>query len=341
MPILSTLRNATKKILFAGTLIPQEFTIGLPDPQTEITVWLDGIGSPRDITSLHSTACSSPFAICIAFDRGNEPSEEDLEHASLRFCERAGQRRVLGKIGLKFSPTISPVSLLDSKLFFFEVKNSVNYCLPRLRLYAHYLLQEYSLRRGVNTSGMTMSLHERHAAIVTFIRPHPIALVSVADAHGGNIFTMNIMGDLGHGRFGFALKESRTAAHIVERVGRVALSTVPLPDAKFVFELAANHFKSSIQWNTLPFDTMQSGTFRIPVPAFASRVREMEVEEIRKIGSHNFFIAKIVSDEMYSKNAIVCAIHGLYQAWRLRGDADQLRISVAEDSFNKRGRYAA
>jgi flavin reductase (DIM6/NTAB) family NADH-FMN oxidoreductase RutF len=340
MSIVGDIRRAIKNIVFGDTLLPQEFTIGLTDPQTEIAVWLYGMGIPRDVTSRQSTACSSPFVICIAFDRGQAPGEKGLRHLTLKFCERAGRKRVLGEIGLKVATTIPIISAGGSELFFFEARSSANYCLPDVRLCAHYLRQAYSLWRSVNSSGMTMSFLERRAAIVTFIRPHPISLVSVADSYGRNVFTMNIMGDLGHNRFGFALKHSRTGAQIVERAGRIALSTVPLPQARFVFELAANHFKQSIDLDQLPFETKMSSAFHIPVPVFALRVREMEVEEIRKIGSHTFFVAKIVRDETFDKSEMVCAIHGFYQAWRLKGRKAELRASLAEDSFNKRGSYA-
>jgi flavin reductase (DIM6/NTAB) family NADH-FMN oxidoreductase RutF len=336
MSLRETLRKTVNGLIFGDTLLPQEFTIGLTDPQTEICVWLHGMGAPRDITSRHSTACSSPFVLAIAFDEGEAPGETDLNDLRITFCERNG-KRVLGEIGLKFAAVISPVSLSKSRLLFFQPRSSANYCLPPFRLGAHYLRQEYRLWRSVNTSDVTMSFLERRAAIVTFIRPHPISLVSVEDAHGRNIFTMNIMGDLGHGFFGFALKDSRTAGHIVQRVRRLALSTVPLPQARFVFQLAANHFKDSIDWSALGFATKESRTFHVPVPAFASRVREMEVQDIRRVGSHDFFVARIVCDEKFSETEIVCAIHGFYQAWRMKGRRDELKTSIIQHHLNKRG----
>jgi flavin reductase (DIM6/NTAB) family NADH-FMN oxidoreductase RutF len=333
--IAMNIRRAIKNIVFGDSLLPQEFTVGLADPQTEITVWLHGMGAPRDVTLRQSTACSSPFVICIAFDKGQAPSEEQLRHLSLKFCERVGQERVLGEIGLKLATTISAFSVGESELVFFGARSSANYCLPKIRLWAHYLFHAYSQLRAVNTSGMTMSFLERRAAVVSFIRPHPISLVSAVDADGGNIFTMNIMGDLGGGRFSFGLKDSRTGAQIVERTRRIALSTVPLPQARYVFALAANHFKQSIEFDQLPFETKKSSTFGIPVPVFAARVREMEVEEIHRVGSHTFFVAKIISDEIFADCEIVCAIHGFYQAWRLKGHSVELKASLAADSRNK------
>jgi flavin reductase (DIM6/NTAB) family NADH-FMN oxidoreductase RutF len=332
MPLFRNVRKLIRDIVLGKTLIPQEFTVGLVHPQTEITVWLHGMGAPVDVTCRHSTACSAPFVICIAFDEGRTPNDQEIRRLSLKYCERSGQKRLLGEIGLKLA-TSSSVS--GVKLFFFEARSSGNYCLPRIRLYAHYLLEAYSSRRRVNTSGVEMSFLERRAAMVTFIRPHPVFLGSINDERGGNIFPMNIMGELGNGLIGFGLKDSRMPAHLIERTGRFALSSVPVAQSPLVFQLAANHFKESIEWDQLTFPTKESATFGIPVPGFALRVREMEVEKIYKIGSHTFFVAKIISDEVFGNGEELCAIHGFYQAWRLKGQSAALRESVAQDCFHK------
>jgi flavin reductase (DIM6/NTAB) family NADH-FMN oxidoreductase RutF len=337
MALIAKLRKGIEHIAFGNTLLPQEFTIGLPDPQSEISLWLYGMGTPLDVTRHETTVCCEPFVVCIAFSLGQEPNERCLNKLSLKFCERGEVKRLLGEIGLREAINIPRITVGETTLLFFAVRSTSNYCLSNMRLGAHYLLYEYSLRRHVNTSGIVMSFLERRAAMVSFIRPHPISLVSVTDGACGNIFTMNLMGELGPGRFGFALKDSRTPAHLVQRVGRLALSTVPLYQSHFVFEFAANHFKQSIEWNHLPFKTRQSCLFHIPVPLFAARVREMEVETIRKVGSHHFFVARVVSDETFDDGEIVCAIHGFYQVWRMQGRAVDLKDSVAQHWINKRG----
>jgi hypothetical protein len=344
MSIGPSINAVLKKLVFGDTLIPQEFTVGLRDPQKEISVWLHGMGTPQEVTDRHSTACSSPFVICISFHSMNLPSSEQMKQLSLKFRERSGEQRVLGEIELKPSTTVPAISAADSNLLFFEARSVTNHCLPKARLVAHYLLHEYSLKhlkRKGNTSGIEMSSLERRAAITTFIRPHPISLVSVVDQHGGNMFTMNIMGDLGQRRFGFALKGTRTGSLIVERARRLALSTVPLPQAHYVYALAANHFISSLDWARLPFETRPSAAYGFPVPAFAARVREMEVEAIQRIGSHNFFVAKIIDDEKLQDCEIVCAIHGFYQVWRSRKSQSDLKASLIEDNSHKHGCHSA
>jgi hypothetical protein len=332
MPIIKRSRQAIKNLVFGDTLLPQEFTVGMTDPRAEICVWLHGSGKPLDVTSRHSTACSDPFTLCIAFEEGHRPNNNDLKRLSLKFCERGDPKHVLGEIGLGQTESIS---VPGAELLLFRARSATNYCLSRSRLSAHYLLHAYSQWRGVNTSGMKMSFLDRRAAIVSFIRPHPVMLVSVAGESGGNIFPMNIMGELGNGRYAFALKDSRRAAHLVEGARRVALSSVPISQAAWAYRLAVNHFKESIIWEQLPFATRMSSALKIPVPAFTPRVREMEIERVHRIGSHTLFLAQLVFEESFAEAPELCVIHGFYQAWRLRGRKAELETSLREDSLNK------
>ena len=334
MSIVERGRKVLREFIFGDTFLPQEFFLGLADPQTEISVWLHGLATPLDVTDHHSMACAAPFTVCIAFDRNETPSERDLKRLTLKFCERNGQKRVLGEIGLRWVEVIHQDGLV---LALFEAQSSANYCLPAVRLWAHYLLHAYRVWRKADTSDVKMSFLEKRAAMVMFIRPHPVSLVSLVGEAGGNIFPMNIMGDLGNGRFAFALKDSRRAAHLVERAGRIALSSVPLQHAPLAYRLAVNHTKDFIDWDQLAFATKVSPTFHIPIPEFTHRVREMEVMKVRNIGSHTFFLAQIVRDETFSENLGLCVIHGFYQAWRLNGRSAELRASRAEDALYKRG----
>jgi hypothetical protein len=341
MSIIGRCRKVIQKLVFGNTLLPQAFTIGLAEPQTEIVVWLHGMGARMDVTHRHSMACADPFTVCIAFDEDQEFSETESGRLSLQFCERDGQKRILGQINLD-SKNIGAIPTAGSLLILFGARSSVNYCLPKARIWAHYLLHRYSLWRKADSEGIKMSALERRAVMVMFIRPHPVVLVSLGGESDGNIFPMNIMGDLGHGYFAFALKNSRLAACNVERAGRVALSDVPLTQTSLAYRLGVNHGKISIKWSDLPFATNASAKFNIRVPAFSQRVREMEVETVRDLGSHTFFIARIIHDETPAATMGLHIVHGFYQAWRLRGHTEELNAALANDSFNKRGtRYSS
>lgn len=330
------LKQTIKKVAFGDTLLSQEFFLGLLEPQTEISVWLHGLGAPIDVTHRHTTACAAPFTICVAFDEGQNPNQTSRNRLSLQFSERSGARKVLGEIALKLVGGISAASF---DLSFFEARGSANYCLPRLRLCAHYLMHAYADRGMSGASGMEMSFLERRAAMVSFIRPHPVVLVSLSQQDRGNIFPMNIMGELGRGYFAFGLKDSRKAAHLVEACGRIALSSLPMSHGQLAYQLAINHTRDFIDWNQLPFATKASAKFGIPVPVFAPRVRESEICKVHRIGSHTFFVARTVSDEVYSSVPVLHVVHGFYQARRLQGRGGELQASVAEHTVSKHGMY--
>ena len=162
---------------------------------------------------------------------------------------------------------------------------------------------------------------------VLFICPRPICLASTIESSVGNMFPMNVMGQLDDGYFGFGLKDARSPSNLVNRTRRIALSTIPMQQGDLGYKLGPNHAKKNgIDWNDLPFATKQSPNFGIPIPAFAFRVREMEVENARKLGSHIFFVGRVVRDERFSDGMEWCVVHGNYQAWRLKSRPSSDRV---------------
>jgi flavin reductase (DIM6/NTAB) family NADH-FMN oxidoreductase RutF len=328
------LGRSLKKIVYGDTFVPQEFTVALRQPQAEVAVFLHGLGAPIEVTERHTIACCAPFIIGVCLPRARFDGANKCGDISLRFHERLGQQQVLGIIRLEPKAVIP---LDESELLLFNVLDSRNYCLPKHRLWAHYVPAAIANWRKLRIFDVKMSYREIRASQVAFIRPHPLVLGSVHSDGGGNIFPMNLMGDLGGGRFAFALKGSRRAAHLVERAGCIVLSSVPMPLCSIAIQLAINHTKDSIDWSQLPFLLSRSRELRVPFPASSPRVREMKVDQVHKIGSHTLFLARILSDEHRSDAPQVHMIHGFYQLWRLRGDKAKLRSSLVEDAFNKHG----
>jgi hypothetical protein len=67
------------------------------------------------------------------------------------------------------------------------------------------------------------------------------------------------------------------------------------------------------------------------------RVRELELEKVHSIGSHSFFVARILGDTVFSTEPSLCVIHGYYQTWRLGGRAAEMKAALLEDRLNKHG----
>jgi flavin reductase (DIM6/NTAB) family NADH-FMN oxidoreductase RutF len=310
-----------KRLLLGDERLPQQVTVALREPQSEVVVWLHGNGASRDVTHLHSVACASPFMVCISFSSINALEQDfDGEKVQLELRESSGAKRVLGKIGLKHSTTI----LVEGRHFgLFEAKSCASYCLPQVRFWAHYMQQAYWRWRDRRVPNVRMSAVDAHAMMVMFLCPRPVVLVTAMEERSGNIFPMNLMGSLGDEYFSFALNAERQASQCVRRVEMVALSSVPYDKQEEARELGKQHMQISADWDRLPFSIRHSLQFEVPVPEFALSVREVEIRAARDLGSHTFFVGKVVREEKCAEAPAFFMIHGMYQ--RVRSSNENAR----------------
>jgi flavin reductase (DIM6/NTAB) family NADH-FMN oxidoreductase RutF len=137
------------------------------------------------------------------------------------------------------------------------------------------------------------------------------------------MFPMNVMGPVGDGYFAFGLNSTRSAAPLVERAGRVALSNIPFEQASVASSLRGNHRVTNIDWTQLPFATVKPDGMEVRVPEFALRIREMQVQAVQELGSHTLFVAKTISDQRLGDGPEFFVAHGLYRAWRQHKGLDR------------------
>lgn len=305
--------KAIKQLALGDADLPQQCTIGMPDPQAEVGIWLEQSGHEVDVTNNHVVACAFPFTVGIELNGEGSTRAPGIHFLKIR--ERHGDRNLLAHVQLRKS---GAVTANGRELSLFHVQSCNHYCLPRPRLWAYELYQSFIRRRSDKNPEIPMSMRAARAMNVFFICPRPVVLVSVEHGENGNIFPMNLFGAIGDGYFAFALNSARRAAPLVERAGRVALSSIPIGQAELARQLGKNHRRDSVDWNQLPFVTTASTELELPIPQFALRVREMEIEAVRKLGSHTLFFARVIRDERRGEGMQFCMIHGLYQAWRLR-----------------------
>ncbi len=306
--------QALKRLAMGDPIFPQQVTVGMRDPQREISVWLHGLGQPYDVTNRHVMACVDPLIIGVVFEPFWPLPAEARGKLCLRFRERRGKKRLLGEIRLAGAGE----PLGEDGLRLFRVRGSSNYCLPKLRLWAQFAYLWYRRWRFNNNPEIKITPREAHTMVAFFICPRPVVLVSVRHGEEGNVFPMNLMGPISEDRFAFALNSTRHAAPIVVKAGRAAISNVPLTEAGVAKGLGRNHLKTSIDLSELPFESRPSHTFGFPVPDFAVRVRELEIESSQRLGSHTFFIARLVHDEPVTVAQEFFYVHGIYQSWRVR-----------------------
>jgi flavin reductase (DIM6/NTAB) family NADH-FMN oxidoreductase RutF len=311
MSLKGNIHQRLRRVLLGPKVFPQVVDLSLQSPQTEIVVWLHGLGAPRDVTSQHSIACAAPFAFCIGL------GHEDISTArantlSLRFCEATGDRNLLGEIGLKLW---SILSLQGQQLYLFKATSCRNFCIPRTRLWAHYLFNTYGDWKNRKKSDVRVSSLDSRCNAVAFICPRPVAFLSAVHDEGMNIFPINLFGTVGDAHLAFALNSKRQGPFI-SQLQHLALNSIPSTHTAVVRTLGKNHRRQSIDLQTLPFSFRSSKTFHIPVPDFAPRTRELQIEYVQPGGSHTFFLARVVSDEDHTELPEFHMIHGLYAARR-------------------------
>jgi flavin reductase (DIM6/NTAB) family NADH-FMN oxidoreductase RutF len=314
MGIVNQVGRTLKWFVFGSANLRQQCAIGLSDPQTEVSVWLHGLGAPRDVTYNNVMAAARPLTLGIGLEGHEDAAAIRRSRPSLQFRERKGEKRLLGEISLQATEAI-PVQ--GEYLYLFETRSYRNYCLPSSRLWALYLFYEYRRWRAgrcPDASGFRMVVRELHTVFVFYVCPRPVVLVSVTDGTSANIFPMDLIGPIGTRHFSLALHSTSTAVPLIERSRCVALSSVPVEQTALAYELGKNHKRSCVDWTHAPFVTTLSATFRLPVPSFSLRVREMRIQAVRKVGSHTLFLAETIEDQHWADGLQLFFVHGIYQA---------------------------
>ncbi len=311
------MNSAVKKFLeglaLGRSALPQQCTLGLPDPQQEVCVWLEGLGTPLDITNNHVIAGASPLLIGMALD--SDRKRQALGRTVfVRIRENSDRPCLLADLALQY---VDKIGASDQELLLFRVRSCRNYCLSLARLWTYDLYKSFRRSRRDKHPEIRMSILGARSMSAMFICPRPVVLVTAMHEGAGNIFPMNLFGPIAGGYFAFALNSLRTPAPLIERAGRVALSSIPVESAEVVRQLGRNHRLEFANWDALPFRLARSKAFDFPVPEFALRIREMEIEAVRKLGSHTLFFARVVRDERLRDDLQCCSIHGIYQSWRL------------------------
>ncbi|HXW93392.1 MAG TPA: flavin reductase [Terriglobales bacterium] len=309
-------RTAVRTLVF-GPPIPQFSTVGLPDPQSEVRVWLRGLGALMDVTDCNVIAAARPFTVGVGFE--HMPDGATLQRAPLflDFSDRPGEpSSLLGNIQLSYREMIRTGSRV---LCLFSSSHSTNRCLSRnlvWRRYLEFARQQRRVAKSPTPPEIQMITREYFALSTFYICPRPVVLVSVVHGNASNIFPMDLIGPIGGEHFSLALHSTSTAVPLIERSRRVALSSVPVEQISIAYALGQNHKKTDFHWNQVSFDLTTSPAFGLPVPVFALRVREMEIEKVHALGSHKLFICRIMSNQLRAHGLQLSFVQGFYYARR-------------------------
>jgi flavin reductase (DIM6/NTAB) family NADH-FMN oxidoreductase RutF len=316
MNLQTRIRRRLSSLAFGPQELSQFCNLGLKDPQPHIKVWLLGAQTARDVTARNVLAATRPLTVGIGLEDYRELTTRSGSRLNLEFRSN-GTNTLLGKTSLTF---IKSIRLEEgSVLCLFRTDHPVNYCQAKnlvWKRYLHFSYLQWRNQHGPNPAKIRMVASELHALFVFYICPRPVVLVSVADGEASNIFPMDLVGPISDEHFSLALHMTSKALRLIERSGRVALSSIPVEKIPLAYQLARNHNKDSVSWSSLPFSLNFSTHFSLPIPVFALRVRELKVLGIQAMGSHALIICRVVSDNSVTNGLQFFQAHGFHDEWR-------------------------
>ncbi|WP_109126433.1 flavin reductase [Dyella sp. C11] len=290
--------------------LPQWSTIAMAPPQAVVGATLRWEGGIADVTNDHTVASLKPLVVATSIDAGLHPTLEYRDSTS---------GKLIG--ALKLSRMASVVSD-GASVAVYHVVAGEHRCLGWPRRPWNAWLQNRLMLKHPSAQHALMAPSAVQQLMIAYLCPRPVVLVSVDTEDHRNMFPMDLIGPLGHdGLFSLALRSTNVSATVMLQSRRVALSSIPAAMKATVYKLSEHHRLPLTDWQSLPLAVRPSRTFGIPVVADALRVHELAIEHAQEIGSHTFFLGRIVSEERRVDGHQLHHTPGFHQVFRRRHHA--------------------
>lgn len=287
--------------------LPQWSTVAVAPPQQVVTATLRWDGQSADVTADHTVASLNPLVIATSIHAGQRPV---LEYSD------SGTGKILGVLQLKQAASVAAE---QTSLAIYQVEAGQHHCLGWPRRPWNEWLQNRLMRKSQSSHPFALDPAVVQRLMIAYLCPRPVVLVSVGAPGHQNIFPMDLIGPLARsGLFSLALRSTNVSVPVIREVRRVALSCIPATMKAIVYQLSEHHKQPLAEWNALPFPVQPSQEFGIPTVAAALRVQELAIVHSREIGSHTFFIGRLVSDLPLAEGVQLHHTPGFYQACRRR-----------------------
>ncbi|GLQ47129.1 hypothetical protein GCM10007862_21800 [Dyella lipolytica] len=289
--------------------LPQWSTVAVAPPQRMVIATLRWDGKSVDVTGDHTVASLKPLVIATSLDAGQRPVLEYIDSAT---------GKLLGALHLVRTASIATE---ETSLTLYHVAAGEHRCLGWPRRSWNAWLQNRQMLKNRSSHHFNMETAGVQQLMIAYLCPRPVVLVSVGAPGHQNIFPMDLIGPLGRsGLFSLALRSTNVSMPVMREVRRVALSNIPAAMKAIVYKLSEHHKHALGDWNALPFPVRKSREFGIPAVAAALRIQELSIVHSQEIGSHTFFLCRIVSNEDLAEGAQLHHTAGFHQAYRRRQD---------------------
>lgn len=292
--------------------LPQWVAIATREPQEAVEIAMVTAGRQVNVTRTSVVASLRPFTLAIGLDERVSATIDGGHEPELRFTDSASRRTVAV---LKLRHVRTEIAA-GATIGFFEVRHGTHYCLRRPHAYWNRWRQNHAMRKNRDPGNFSMPPESVQNMMMFYICPRPVVLVSVEDSNHSNVFPMDLIGPISSDHFTLALRSTSQSVATMQSVRRVALSDIAATDRAIAYRLGAHHKNVKVDWSALPFGIKRSDNYSLPYPDSALRVREIDILNAETIGSHTFFVTKIVSDRKIAESAGLFHTSGIYQHYR-------------------------
>lgn len=301
------------RLLLSGQSLRHRPVALRTDAPPPVRVTLRGGAGDEDVTGVVVPLSLRPFLFGI-YLAGRRPPPVDVgSRCDLEFHDRASGT-LIGRVTAEAAGVLPGA---DGDVLQMRPVRSAIRCVPMAdRAWRNLLAWRQVQVNAKAPHHFQMSFSDLRALNVFYVLPRPVYLVSTVHGERSNIFPMDLVGPVGSGTFLLALRRTSPSIELMRESGRIVFSSVPASHKAVAYELGAHHKSLAMDWDRLPFAVEPSPVFRIPAPAFALRVRELEVRRATEIGSHVFFETRIVGDARKSEGAQLCHVSDMYARWR-------------------------
>jgi hypothetical protein len=265
--------NWLRSIFLKGYSLSQFKALGLPGDAILARTFLQSTSNQIDITSQHCILCQEPFLVATWSKDPGVPSAQFLEI-------RTGKEKT-AILGLRLSRI---VEIGKTKLYLFEILTVSNNS-------RSFFLRELLYRKS--RSSVPKKIFNIFSAL--YAHPRQVIIVSFSAADLFNIFPMDFQAHLrDEGRYVLGLRNTNVTLQHVIKHKRLVVADIASVEPTVIYQLGKHHSTRPPSIQSLPFEVIPSKEFNIPVPAFASEYKELEIEAVFPLGGHTLLVGKVV-----------------------------------------------
>jgi flavin reductase (DIM6/NTAB) family NADH-FMN oxidoreductase RutF len=275
-------RSIFRKLLFKNRTAREYPAVRISNEEVLEKVTLRFGSHTVDITKTHAVVCQTPFYMAIWV----EPDTiQNYLPASYEVSIHRGTKLI---------------AKLEANLYHIIHENGLSIMVLNLQQGRSFLInypqQQLLLSYFVRKRNITFREGAIYGALYSY--PRRVIVVSYREQEYFNIFPMDFQCLLeDKGLYFFGLRTTNITLQKILTAKKLVVSNTDTVDLSTIYLLGKHHSSVPPSPETLPFQLLESEVYKFPVPSFSSAYKEVEVLTSFPLGTHTFFVGKVVNSK--------------------------------------------